>query len=418
MTLQYAFKGLLVSVFFLLCQQALANDTYDLEEFRQHYKKNEEPPSKKRKNSAQASISSPFNNIRIGFFGLNLTDDDVSGDDRLETHDNFVIDPQNIEYLTDFYWHYVNTGDPQYQRARTLQVLRLIFRIYTINMTTSTSPENQEKIKAMVTGLYEQAFLSENNQSNPYYVIIDPDQEENQTDFSNTNKSLVLMLFAFLGPYAFPFNSFPYYSDLLINRVTLSSYHQALPNLLMSGDMDNFESPQHFANQLTAANLNTETALLLVLSSMANATQHCMDFNQSWPETLEELLQNFLPPNVLITIYEKMCILCHRPLRPLPKATHNNQCKLEFINHILGTNLRPPTKLVEKGDSSSEAASDQSCHSSQDGESFQDNYFPQDFSSDDSSDNQGAANETTQEAGAVGGVISRDLGMYFSHKDQ
>ncbi|WP_252178506.1 hypothetical protein [Endozoicomonas sp. 4G] len=407
MTLECVFKGLLFSVFFLLCQQALANDTFDLEEFR-----------------AQASTSSPFKNIRIGFFGLNLTDDGVSGDDRLEIHNDFVIDPQNIEYLSGFYWHYVNTGDPQYQQARILKALRLIFLIFTINMTINTSPKNQEQIKAMVTSLYEQVFSSattSNNESNPYYVIFNQSPEKHQPEHSNLYNSLTLMLFSFLGPYALPMNTFSnYFNNILIHRITLNSYRRAKSNFLMSGHINNYLSPQRFANQLTTANLNTETALILGLSSMTRAAQECMDidFDQSWPETLEELLQRFLPCYVLQASYEHMNNLCQRPYRSAHDAIYSDEATLEFIYQILGLDLRPSSGLAEEGDSCSEDPDDQSSLSSQDYELLQDNYFPEGFSPDYSSDNEGTANETEQEAGAVGGVIIRDLRIYFSYKDQ
>ncbi|WP_252178505.1 hypothetical protein [Endozoicomonas sp. 4G] len=456
MTLQCAFRVILFSVLFLFFQQGLANDTYDLEKFRQYYENNGETPKKKRQKRAHDSTSSPFKNIRIGFFGLNLTDDGVSGDDRLETHEDFVLDQQNIEYLSDFYSHYVNTGDPQYQRKRIRTVLRLIFRVFTINMTTNTSPENQEQIKAIVTSLYEQVFSSvttRNNESNPYYHIFNPAPEKHQPEHSDVYNSLTLMLFAFLGPYALPNNTFSHYSHLLVNGITLSSYRQALPNFMMFGNTDNYNYPRRFANQLIAANLNTETALLISLFAMADAAQHCMDSDQSWPETLEELLQRFFPCYVLPAGYQNIIKLCRKPVRSVPEAIYSCSGTLKFIHQILGIDLSPPSESGEEGDSSSEDSDDLSWDSSQDNEPLQDNYFPQEFSSENSSDDEdaddknsddknsdnestdnedaddegtdnegaaieGAANETTQEAGAVGGIISRDLGMYFSYKDQ
>ncbi|WP_252178508.1 hypothetical protein [Endozoicomonas sp. 4G] len=416
MNLQHVLKMFLFSASLLFSLQGLAIDTYNLEEFRQHYKKSPEPSSEKPQNNTSASITSPFNNIRIGFFGLNLTDDDVSGDDRLEIHDNFVIDPQNIEYLSDFYWHYVNTGDPQYQQARILKVFRLIFRIFTINMTTNTSLEIQQQITAMVKSLYEQVFLSEttsNNESNPYYAIMGSDQERDQSYYHNINNSFALMLFAFLGPYVHTLDSFPHYCDQLTRRISLSSYHQALSNGLMSGNMEDYESPQRFANQLTAANLNTETALLLGLSSMATAAQQYLDLGQSWPETLEELLQRFSPIVVLQDSYQNMEKLFHRPSCSVSSDIYSRQSTQEFIYHILG--IYP--------------GSSPESHSSQSYEPVQDNHVFREFSSDESSDdegadnggaNGGANNETAQEAGAVGGVFSRVLSlvMYFSFKNQ
>ncbi|WOG26771.1 hypothetical protein [Endozoicomonas sp. 8E] len=404
MILERAFKVFLFSVFFCFFQQGLAKDTYDLEEFRQYFKKSWNPPSKEQQEGTDNSIVSPFENIRIGFFRLNLTADDVSGDDRLEIHNDFWLDEQDFRNLSNFYFNYVNIGDSQHRHGRIQKILRLIFRIFTINTTTENSPEDQELIQAMAKSLFEPLFYTRTNDDgiNPYYGIFNPNAADLLSHHININNSLALMFFTFLGPYVLPMNTFLHHSHVLVWRITRNSYHQALSNSLLSGNISEYHSPQSFANQLKAANLDTETALIIGLSSMARASTMCTNLHRSWPETLESLLQKFLSTGILDNCYNTMSLLRLGPFAfaSSPEFLHSYQGMREFAYNILGLDidLTPSRVLAKESYAHSGVPGNLSGHSPQDNSSCR--------NSDSAwrSENKGSNNETTLEAGAIVGA--------------
>ncbi len=392
MTPQCAFKALLFSVFLLFCQQGLANDAYDLEEFREHYKKNDKPPPKKRQKKTHTSTLSPFENIRIGFFRLNLTDDDVSGDDRLETYDDFVLHEQGFLNLLNFYSYYVNIGDAQHRHGRIQNALKLILRIFTVNMTTETTPENKQKMFAMGKSLFEQLFFSAtiNGESNPYYNYFNPDLSELPSGSTHINHGLVMMFFAFLGPYSIFDNFHHDYSSVLLNRFTRKRYRQALSDSRLSGNISEYKTPKKFANQLRAAGLDTETALLIGLSAMARASHCHICTNSKWPETLEELLERFVPYDLLRTGYDNMNNLCNNGSGPLPYIMYSYDGMQEFTFNIVGIDPENPELLSLR--EQSEVSGNLS------------NPSPQESGSDWILELGDSDEEIEQEAGAVGGA--------------
>lgn len=400
MTLQCDFKVLLFSVFFLFCQQGMANDTYDLEEFCQYYKKIWEPSSKRRQKGSGDSIMNPFKIIRIGFFGLNLAADDVSGDDRLEIYNNFLLDEQNFEYLSNFYFYYVNIGSPQYRHARIQKILRLIFRIFTMNVTMENSPAGKQKINAMARSLFDKLFFSPaiDAEINPYYTIFNSHSEKNLPDYATVHNGLVLMFFAFLGPHVLSTNAFYDHFSVLLNRFTRKSYHEALSNSLLSGNTSDYQSPKRFANRLKEANLDTETALLIGLYAMASASHHHMATGMAWPETLEELLQRFLPYELLCSSYENMNSLCQRESRSRPEVMFSYEGMRDFTYNILGIDPTPPAELDEEACSQSGVCRNLSDPSPQNSSS------PRDTASDWSLDSEDSDEEIAQKSGAVGGA--------------
>ncbi|WP_252179801.1 hypothetical protein [Endozoicomonas sp. 4G] len=368
MVLERALKVLLFSVFFLFFQQGLAKDTYDLEEFRQYFKKNWKPPSKEQQEGADNSMASPFENIRIGFFGLNLTADDVSGDDRLEIHNDFWLDGQDFRNLSNFFFNYVNIGDSQYRHGRIQKILGLIFRIFTVNTTTKNSPEDQELIQAMAKSLFDPLFYDQTNADgfNSYYTIFNPDSAEFLSDHINIDSSLALIYFTFLGPYVLTMNTFLHHSDVLVRRITRNSYYPALSNSLLSGNISEYYSPQGFANQLKAANLDTETALLIGLYTMARASTMCTNLHLSWPETLEALLQEYLSTEILENCFNGISRLLQGLFATLPKFLLTDQSTREFTYSILGLDIELLTPSPKKSYSHSGVSGNLSDHSLQD----------------------------------------------------
>ncbi len=402
MILARTFKVLLFSVFFCFFQQGLAKDTYGLEEFRQYFKKSWNPPSKEQQEGADNSIVSPFENIRIGFFRLNLTADDVSGDDRLEIHNDFLLNEQDFRNLSSFYFNYVNIGDSQHRHGRIQKILRLIFRIFTVNTTTENSPEDQELIQAMAKSLFDPLFYNQTNAdgTNPYYTIFNPDSPEFLSHHINIDNSLALMYFTFLGPYVLTMNTFLHHSDVLIRRLTRNSYYPAFSNSLLSGNISEYYSAQGFANQLKAANLDTETALLIGLCTMARASTMCTNFHWSWPETLEALLKKFMPTGILGNCFNAISLLRQGPFASVPEFSHSYQGMREFAYNILGLDINfTPSRLLAK-----EIYSHSGIPGNLSDHSLQDTGSSRNFDSGWRSENQGSNNGTTLEAGAIEGA--------------
>ncbi|WP_257288337.1 hypothetical protein [Endozoicomonas sp. SESOKO2] len=109
-----SFMTLLFVVFMFFYQQLLANDTYDLEEFREYHKTNSKLPSNQQQ---KRTGQSPLENIRIGFVRLDLASEDVSGDGRLEICEGYEVDEQDFKRLIEFFFEYANMGDPQYRKV-------------------------------------------------------------------------------------------------------------------------------------------------------------------------------------------------------------------------------------------------------------------------------------------------------------
>ncbi|WP_252179889.1 hypothetical protein [Endozoicomonas sp. 4G] len=349
MTIQQAFKVLLFSVFLFISQHGLANDTYKLEEFRQYYKKNWKPASKEQQKDADNSSKNPFENIRIGFFRLNLTTDDVYGDDRLETLNDFLFDEQDLRYMSNFFSNYVNIGNPHYRHVRIQRMLRLMFRIFTVNVATKTREIDRIRMNAMARRLFKQLFESPtiDGRANPLYNYFTITTAAIRPDYDNANDLFALIFLAFLSPHALSMERFELYFAQVHQHFTRNSYHQAVSNSLMSGNISEYHSPQGFANQLNAANLDSKTALLIALWAMGRASHFYIEVGRAWPKSLEELLQRYLQSGFLGMSYLFMAINDVSKILSMPAALESLESTEEFMLLILGIDVASLPVLVE-----------------------------------------------------------------------
>ncbi|WP_448218058.1 RING finger protein [Endozoicomonas sp. 2B-B] len=315
MAMLCALKTLLFLVFLFFYQQGVANDTYNLEEFRQHHMTNCQPPSKKQQRLTGQPAVSTLENIRIGYVRLDLESDDVSGDRRLEICEDYEVDEQDFNRLNNFYFDYVNMGELQHRKDRIQRVLRLLSRIFAmnINMINKQSPEKKPLANAKATRLFEKKFLSVrvNDRINPYFHYFYPDSTENQSNFLGVNNDLVLMYLAFLGPHFLFQNDLYAYFDVLHNSYADKSCEQAFDRELLSENINEYDSPQSLANQLKAAELDAGIALLIGLTAMAASAFRHMHLGLEWHETLEALLRRHLPDELLAVIYSNIDEHCH-----------------------------------------------------------------------------------------------------------
>ncbi|WP_252176802.1 hypothetical protein [Endozoicomonas sp. 4G] len=346
MTQSCVLKTLLFSVFLFFYQQGLANDTYGLEEFLKHQKESGEPPLKKQKRTNQPDMSpqrtiTPLENIRIGFARLNLESDDLSGDDRLETCESYEVAEQDFERLHSLYLNYVNTGDFQYRKVRIQRMLRLMHRMFAINinMTHGKSRAERELINEMAESLFDQIFLSEdiNGRSNPYYDYFYLYPEEHEPDYADVNHGLALMFLAFLGPHFLRKAELQMHFSSLCNLYTGESYDQAFDSALLSENINEYYSPQGIASQLIVAGLDAETALLIGLAAMASAAFQRMNSGQELQETLETVLALCLPYEHMVVVYNNMVKHC-RPERSccVPGVMYTLTAMEEFTHIIVG----------------------------------------------------------------------------------
>ncbi|WP_252177847.1 hypothetical protein [Endozoicomonas sp. 4G] len=291
----------------------------------------------------------PFENIRIGFFRLNLTSDDVYGDDRLEIYNDPLFNEQDFRHLSNFYSNYVNIGDPQYRHARIQRMLRLMFRVFTINVTTKTTEIDRIRMNEMAAILFEQLFNSPtiNGKANPHYNYFNRSIASIQPGYDNVNDGFALIFLAFLSPHVLSMAEFERYFAQLHQHFTRNSYHQAVSNSLMSGNLSEYHSPQGFANQLNAANLDSETALLIALWAMGIASQYYIQFGRVWPKTLEEVLQRFLQYDFLRKSYLVMANDDVSKILSMPAVLKSLESMYEFVHIILGIDIASLPILVE-----------------------------------------------------------------------
>ncbi|WP_448218056.1 RING finger protein [Endozoicomonas sp. 2B-B] len=363
MTIECALKMLVFSVFLFFYQQGLANDTYDLEEFRQHQKKNWKPPSEKQQSCTGQPAIPPLENIRIGFVRLNLASDTVSGDERLEICDDYEISEQDFNRLNNFYFDYVNATE-QSRKLRIQKMLRLMNFIFTINInrTNGKNPEDKRRINAIAESLFEKNFLSEsiNDGSEHYFHYYDFEFTANHYSYDNVNKDLFLM--TFLGPHFLLQNQLYDHFKVLHNSYTRTSYYHAFERELLSVNINEYHSPQSLANQLDTAELDAGTALLIGLTAMASAAIQRINSGREWQETLETLLISYLPYELLDVVYRNIVIHCHAGRSyPVPIVMFTVNGMHEFTNSILGidpTPASPPERRGHSVDSSESSDSD------------------------------------------------------------
>ncbi|WP_422135036.1 RING finger protein [Endozoicomonas sp. ALD040] len=344
MTIGCALKTLLFSVFLFFYQQVLANDTYGLEEFRRYRKANTNPPLNEQQRHADQSL---FENIRIGFVGLNLTSDDLSGDERFEISGNYEVDEQDFGRLIRFYFHYVNrTHDGYDQKTRIQRVLRLIHYMFAINInqTNVQSPDKKALIKAIAQSLFEHFFSSvmRGGWRNPYFHYFSSDWGASQSNHVGLNNNLVLMLLAFLGPHFLSGNDFTNYFTVLRKRYTGITYNRAFFLGWLSENINEYSSPSSIAGQFMAAGFDTEIALLIGLTAMASAAFHSINSGREWPGTLEALLRGYLPYEIMATIYWNLAGFCPTGhLRPVPQVMFTMEGMQEFTEAIMGICTTP-----------------------------------------------------------------------------
>ncbi len=424
MTIPCALKTLLFSVCLFVYQQGLANDTYDLEGFRQYQKTNWKPPSKKQRRTGQP-VMSPLENIRIGFFRLNLTSDDLSGDERLETCENYEVAEQDFTHLINFYFNYVNLGNPLYRRGRIQTMLRLMHSIFDINisMLNGQSPENKELINAMAKSLFEQLFLSENidGRNNPYCHYFYSDSAENQSNSVGVNNGLVLMFLAFLGPHFLSQSDLYAYFSVLHNGYTRKSYARAFSGVLLPRNIHEYDNPHSVAYLFTTAGLDAETALLIGLNTMASAAfEHMNSGIKWWPDTLKKLLINYLPYELLGIIYSNIARFCPNGRScPVPPLMLDLRGMQEFTHGILGIDPEPSISEISSSESSdylTDYGSDSGDEvevefefEASDGEPYSDHQDPATVIQQQSElitqlREELASQTATEEAGAVGGA--------------
>ncbi|WOG29210.1 RING finger protein [Endozoicomonas sp. 8E] len=346
MAISFALKTLLFSVFLFFYQQGLANDTYRLEKFRHHQIKNWKQLSKEQQRCSGQLGMSPVENIRIGFVRLNLVSDDVSGDERVEICEDYEVDEQDFNRLNNFYFNYVNRGNPQRRKVRIQRILRLIHRIFAININRFNDQSRAEKelVNVMAKSLFDQLFLSDyiNGSINLYFHYFYLAPAEQRCNSAGVNNELVLIFLAFLGPHFLTYDELHICFTVLYNRYTVKNHDKAYDRALLSENINEYNSPQSLANQLIAAELDAEIALLIGLTAMATAAIQRMYLGQESQETLETLLIRCLPYELLGTIYTKMSSHCH---------TRRTRCRLgvmfteygmrEFTHSIVGIDPTP-----------------------------------------------------------------------------
>ncbi len=349
-------KTLLFSMLLFFSHQLMANDSYDLERFREYQKTNWKPPSKKKQRQSGQPVMGPLENIRIGFVRLNLESDDLFGDVRLEICENYEVSEQDFQRLLNFFFNYMNIGDPNYRKTHILTALRLIHRMFDINMNTfmGQSPEEKELITTMAKSLFEQLFLSDNvnGRRNPYFLYFHSVPADDRSYNAGVNNGLILMFLAFLGPHYLSRYDLSEWFSVLQRRYTKKSYGRAFSCELLAGDVNEYNSPQSIANQLTAAALDTETALLIGLTAMAPAASRCLYSGQRWPEALETLLMCHLPDELLATIYNNLASLCHNGrIFPVPTVMYTLSGRQDFTHSILAINPEPAISSASSSES-------------------------------------------------------------------
>ncbi|WP_257252650.1 RING finger protein [Endozoicomonas sp. SESOKO3] len=346
MTPEYFFKTLLFSVCLFFYQQGLANDTYGLEEFRQYQMANWKPLSKKQQSSTSQPGMCLVENIRIGFVRLNLETDNAYGDGRLETCEDYQVAQQDFNRLNDLYFNYVNMGDPQHRKNRIKRMLRLMHRIFAININI-TNGKNQEEhvlINSKALSLFENLFLSvnRNGSRNPYFNYFYTAPEAPECNYIRVNKDLVLMFLAFLGPHFLTRHEIYISFKVLSGRYIGKICARACDRALLSENINEYNSPQSLANQLSAAGLDAETALLIGLAAMASAAFQRMNSGQESQETLETLLIRCLPYEFLSTIHDRMSCHCHtQRSHETPRAIYTDDGMREFTHSIVGIDPTP-----------------------------------------------------------------------------
>ncbi|WP_422452495.1 RING finger protein [Endozoicomonas sp. ALC066] len=349
MAITCVLKTLLFSMFLFFYQQGLANDTYRLEKFRNYQMKNWKPLSKEQQNCRDQPDIRPLENIRIGFVRLNLESDDLSGDERLETCETYEVDEQDFNRMTNFYFNYVNTGNPEFRKNRIQRVLRLIHRIFAININRFNSQSRLEKgvVYTTARSLFDQLFLSVNinGRSNPYFNYFHLVQGEKQCNYVGVNNGLVLMFLAFLAPNFLSRDRLYTYFCILADIYTGESCDQAFDRALLCENINAYDCPQSLSSQLKAAELDAGIALLIGLTAMASAAFQRIDSGLESEETLENLLIRCLPYELLPIIYSNAARHC-RPGRscPVPAFMHTVNGMQEFISSIMGINLTPLTE--------------------------------------------------------------------------
>ncbi|WOG29214.1 RING finger protein [Endozoicomonas sp. 8E] len=360
---QCAFKTLLFSVILFFYQQGLANDTYGLEEFRKYQMKNWKPLSKEQQSCIVQPVMSPLENICIGFVRLNIESGDVSGDGRLEICENYEVTEKDFKLLINFYFNYVNSTDTQNNRKMRIQrVLRLMHHIFAINInqTNGASPDKKELISVLAQSLFDHFFSPEmrNGGRNPYFNYFSLYPVASQFDYLGFNNILVLMLVTFLGPHFLFSNDFHNYFTVLRNSYTEKNYDRALSRGSLYENI-NENSPQSIASHFTAIGLDTETALLIGLTAMASAAFQSLNSGQEWPETLETLLQRYLPCEILGTLYWNLVGLFPAGRSwPVPQVMFTVEGMQEFTQGILGIDVTP-----ESASSQAESSESPGCQS-------------------------------------------------------
>ncbi|WOG29213.1 RING finger protein [Endozoicomonas sp. 8E] len=349
MAITCVLKTLLFSVLLFFYQQGLANDTYRLEKFRKYQMKNWKPLSKEQQNCTDQLEISSLENIRLGFVRLNLESDDLSGDGRLETCETYEVYEKDFNRLNNFYFNYVNRGNPERRKVRIQRVLRLIHRIFAINLNRFNDQSRGEKelIDAMAKSLFDQLFLSVNinGRSNPYFNYFHLVQGGKQCNYVGVNNGLVLMFLAFLAPHFLSRDRLYTYFCILGNIYTGESCDQAFDRALLSENINAYDCPQCLSDQLKAAELDTGIALLIGLTAMASAAFQRIDSGLESQETLENLLIRCLPYELLPIVYSNAARHC-RPGRscPVPAFMYTVNGMQEFTSSIMGINPAPLTE--------------------------------------------------------------------------
>ncbi|WOG29219.1 RING finger protein [Endozoicomonas sp. 8E] len=339
-------KTLLFSVLLVFYKQGLANDSYCLEEFRQQQKINWKLPSEKQQNCTDQPAMSPFENIRIGFFRLNLASDDLSGDSRVEICENYQVAEQDFKRLQNFYFDYVGMGDAQNRKIRIQRMLRLIHHIFAINinMTNGQSREEKKRISEAAKSLFIQFFISTNinDRSNPHLNYFNFVPEEHTSNYVGVDNILVLMLLSFLGPHILVKKVLCLYFSILHNVYTGQSYDQAFDSALLSKNINEYNSPQKLANQLNAAELDAETALLIGLTAMASAAFQRINSGLASLETLETMLVRCLPYEILAIVYSNLARHCRSGRScPVPVVMYSVGGMQHFTRSIVGIYPEP-----------------------------------------------------------------------------
>ncbi|WP_257282213.1 RING finger protein [Endozoicomonas sp. ISHI1] len=332
-------------------QQGLANDTYGLEEFRKYQMANWKPLSKKQQNGTDLVGMSPLENIRVGFVRLNLASDDVSGNDRLELCGNYEVAEQDFNRLISFYFNYVNMGDFHYRKVRVQRMLRLMHRIFAININMTIRQQSlaqRDLIDATAKSLFEQLFgtVNINGVSNPYFNYFYSIPGAPQSNYIDVNNDLVLMFLAFLGPH-FLYKDELYTCFCMLGDIyTGQCFDQAFDSTLLSDNINEYNSPQSLANQLNAAGLDAGTALLIGLTAMASAAFQRMDSGLESQETLETVFIRCLPYELLPNVYRNIASHCRSGRScPVPGAMYTLVGMQAFTLNIVG--IDPTPSLLE-----------------------------------------------------------------------